>query len=241
MKPAPDSVAYRLDKAAEQAGKTLKELSLAAGKNHAYLQQYINRGTPRVLPEDVRATLAAELGGEPDDYKEQNARPSAPRITGVGPASEQLAGTPLPQSQHAPRDEVVVLSMYDVNASAGPGSIVEDGEPIGYYPISLSLLQSITRAPAEMVGVIQVRGNSMEPDLKHGDLIFVDRSVTSVAGDFAYVLDRGGYLQVKYLVAQHKTKTVKIISKNETFPEDEAAEEDLAIAGKVVAIFRGIG
>jgi len=34
----------------------LKNLSLAIGRNHAYLQQYLMRGSPRELPEGRRAT-----------------------------------------------------------------------------------------------------------------------------------------------------------------------------------------
>jgi hypothetical protein len=40
---------------------TLKQASRAIGRNDAYLQQFLHRGTPRRLPEDVRHRLAAFL------------------------------------------------------------------------------------------------------------------------------------------------------------------------------------
>ena len=40
---------------------TLKQASRAIGRNNAYLQQFLHRGTPRHLPEDVRHRLAASL------------------------------------------------------------------------------------------------------------------------------------------------------------------------------------
>ena len=40
---------------------TLKQASRAIGRNDAYLQQFLYRGTPRRLPEDVRHQLAAFL------------------------------------------------------------------------------------------------------------------------------------------------------------------------------------
>ena len=40
----------------------LKKASLFCGKNHAYLHQFVHRGTPRKLPEDVRHALALHLG-----------------------------------------------------------------------------------------------------------------------------------------------------------------------------------
>jgi lambda repressor-like predicted transcriptional regulator len=47
-------------------GLHLSTLSLAIGKAHSYLQQYVKRGIPRVLPEDVRERLAAELQVSPE-------------------------------------------------------------------------------------------------------------------------------------------------------------------------------
>ena len=40
---------------------TLKQASRAIGRNNAYLQQFLHRGTPRRLPQDVRHRLAAFL------------------------------------------------------------------------------------------------------------------------------------------------------------------------------------
>jgi repressor LexA len=43
-------------------GETLAALSRMLGRNTAWLQQYLKRGTPRLLPEDDRRRLAAYLG-----------------------------------------------------------------------------------------------------------------------------------------------------------------------------------
>jgi hypothetical protein len=49
----------------------MKEISLnVLGKNPAYLQQYIERGVPRRLPEDVRPLLAKVLGVSETQLKE---------------------------------------------------------------------------------------------------------------------------------------------------------------------------
>lgn len=65
---------YRLKK----SEWTLKSLSGELGRNETYLSQYIQRGTPKILPEDVRSTLARLLGGSSHDYQD-NGRPNAPR------------------------------------------------------------------------------------------------------------------------------------------------------------------
>lgn len=48
----------QLERRAAQRGKSLAELSTLVGRNPAYLQQYLRRGTPRRLPEDERRHLA---------------------------------------------------------------------------------------------------------------------------------------------------------------------------------------
>ena len=48
-----------LDMVAARRPRTdLKTASLACGRNHAYLHQFIHKGSPRRLPEDVRLRLA---------------------------------------------------------------------------------------------------------------------------------------------------------------------------------------
>lgn len=56
----------------------LKELSLKLGRNPSYLQQFIARGSPRRLPEEVRHALAALLG-MPETELQADAPAAAPR------------------------------------------------------------------------------------------------------------------------------------------------------------------
>jgi uncharacterized glyoxalase superfamily metalloenzyme YdcJ len=53
-----------------ERGTDLATVSRAIGKNHAYLQQFIKRRTPRRLPEDVREALGAYFGVNPDLFRE---------------------------------------------------------------------------------------------------------------------------------------------------------------------------
>lgn len=80
---------------AEQ-GLGFAELSRVIGRNPAYLQQYVRRGTPRVLAEEDRARLARYLG-----------------------VPEARLGGPEPEG-------LVEIARLDVRASAGPGRLAED-------------------------------------------------------------------------------------------------------------------
>lgn len=60
----------------------LKEspLSKRLGKNSAYLNQYFERGSPKILPEDVRDQLGAMFSLHPDSFKtgKRNVPPTRP-------------------------------------------------------------------------------------------------------------------------------------------------------------------
>ena len=74
-----DPVRQRIVEPARQQDTNLARLSRLLGRNHAYLQQFVRRGTPKRLPEDLRRDLArilavpeSELGATPPNRKRQN-------------------------------------------------------------------------------------------------------------------------------------------------------------------------
>jgi repressor LexA len=95
---------------ARERGDSLSALSAILGRNRAYLGQYANRGTPKVLPERERRLLADHLG-----------------------VAETMLG-----AEHR-RDASVRLPRLDVAASAGPGATVDCEVELGaaYLPAEL--------------------------------------------------------------------------------------------------------
>lgn len=68
-----DPVRNRLAELVEERDTSLAALSRLVGKNAAWMQQFMERGTPKALPERERRILSAhfgvaesELGGSPD-------------------------------------------------------------------------------------------------------------------------------------------------------------------------------
>lgn len=53
-----DTIRARLKELAEQRGESLASLSRMLGRNAAWLQQFLERGTPKVLSDADRLTLA---------------------------------------------------------------------------------------------------------------------------------------------------------------------------------------
>ena len=51
---------------------SLRTLSRKLGRNDAYLHQFLNRGSPRILPEQLRLSLSAMLGIPEHELREQD-------------------------------------------------------------------------------------------------------------------------------------------------------------------------
>jgi len=73
----------------------LEKLSRAIGRNHAYLRQYVMRGTPRELPEAMRRAVAARLGLRADDL-----RPDGPEADATAPAGSTQPADQAPDQVH---------------------------------------------------------------------------------------------------------------------------------------------
>lgn len=53
-----DKVRETVQRLADERGESLAGLSAMLGRNTAYLQQFVGRGSPKVLPEEARLALA---------------------------------------------------------------------------------------------------------------------------------------------------------------------------------------
>src|SRR3974377_687609 len=61
-----------------ELGLSLSELSLKVGRNHAYFQQFIKRGIPDRLPEEVRGVVAQILRVDESQLKMAGKKSTAP-------------------------------------------------------------------------------------------------------------------------------------------------------------------
>lgn len=147
---------------ADEAGTSLAWLSRALGRNDAYLQQFVRRGTPRRLDEEDRRWLAAYFN-----------------------VDESVLGG-------AVRDPgMVAVRRIDADAHAGAGGLVEDDRNGGEERLDPRVVARLGVSPAALT-MITAHGSSMEPLIHDGDALFVDmadRRLTSRAGIFVIRLD----------------------------------------------------
>jgi repressor LexA len=129
---------------ASARGDSLAALSAMLGRNAAYLQQYVRRGSPRVLGERDRRLLSEYLGVSE---------------TALGATAEHAAGFRIPK--------------LNVAASAGPGALVDGEIVLGTDTIDPGLARRLGLRDGQ-AAIIRVRGTSMEPGLFDGDHIVID-------------------------------------------------------------------
>ena len=194
-----------------ERGQDFASLSRLIGRNPAYIQQYVRRGTPRRLPEAERRILARHFN-----------------------IAESMLGGPEPEAPVM--DGLVPVGLLDVRASAGPGAFPEDEQPKAYFAFDGGWLKRLTNASEEQLSLIKVEGDSMAPTLVHGDDILVDRSDAGARiRDGIYVLRIEDVLMVKRLTLHPISRRVTVQSDNPAYADwPDIALEDIDCIGRVI-------
>ncbi len=183
-------------------------LSRMLGRNAAYIQQYLKRGTPRRLPEEERRALARFFGVE-----------------------EHILGGP----EHGPAAfGIHLIPRLNVSASAGPGMLDQSDSLAGKVGFDQQWLKQLSNNP-EKLTMIRVSGDSMLPTLSDGEDIMVDTSPIRLplrAG--IYVLRYDDSLMVKRVLPCGQG-LIDIRSDNPQSQSWEAVSvDDAHLIGKVV-------
>ncbi|WP_422342841.1 S24 family peptidase [Parasphingorhabdus sp.] len=210
-----DDVREILERLIRQNGDDYSGLSKMLGRNAAYIQQFIKRGSPRKLDPDDRRALASFYG-----------------------IDEQLLGGPAPKDT----DGMVEVPVLDVNASAGYGALATSEDKETRFSFDERWLRRLTPAKGASLSVIRVIGDSMEPTLSDGDDVLVDASdYGSRLRDGIYVVRVDDTLMVKRIALRPDSKFVSISSDNPTYPTwNDVDRGTIHIAGRVLWFGRAL-
>jgi phage repressor protein C with HTH and peptisase S24 domain len=208
---------------AREKGTSLAALSRMLGRNATYLQQYITKGSPRKLEEEDRRRLAqffnvseSDLGAP--EYKSYDP-PSLGNVAGLG------------TSLAVDSDQWVELDRLAIEASAGPGSVGAQETSFDTMMFSRRWLREQGLDPTKL-SAIRVSGDSMDPLLKDGDEILVDRTPRPFR-EGIHVLRLGEVLNVKRLQVGPPGRVV-LISANPAYAPIEVAQDEIDVIGRVV-------
>ncbi|WP_416832143.1 MAG: helix-turn-helix transcriptional regulator [Erythrobacter sp.] len=213
----PDGARARLLELSQQRGVSLARLSDMLGRNASYLQQFIRKGSPRKLEEGDRRTLATFFGVAEEEL-------------GGGGESSQEKSYAQTRMRRDPGDWVDVPRL-DIGASAGPGALPVSEQAFDAFRFSRRWLAEQGLEGAQLVA-ITVEGDSMEPLLRNGDEILIDRAPRAFR-DGVHVVRLGDTLMVKR-VAQAGAGRFALLSQNLAYPPVEVSAEEMEVIGRVV-------
>lgn len=205
-----------LDRLIAERGENYADLSRLIGRNPAYIQQFIKRGTPRKLDEEDRRILARYFGVAE---------------TALGSVPARVA--PVTRSRGLPM--VVAVPRLALGASAGAGSLDEDERAAGVMAFDAQWLRHLGVRP-QRASIIRVDGESMAPTLTDGDDIMVDHEDdASRLRDGVYVLRLDGVLMVKRIATGPLRGRFSVLSDNPHYPDWADIDPAMvAIVGRVV-------
>jgi phage repressor protein C with HTH and peptisase S24 domain len=197
----------RLAQLARENATSLARLSHMLGRNGSYLQQYISKGSPRKLEELDRRRLADFFG-----------------------VAESELGAPEEKSL-MDRGDWVEVPRISLEASAGPGATAREEVPFDAFRFSRRWLRENGLEPAQL-SAIRVMGDSMDPLLRDGDEILVDRTPRAFR-EGVHVVRLGEALHVKLIQAVPPGR-LRLISKNAAYEPVEVQMSDIDVVGRVV-------
>jgi hypothetical protein len=200
----------------EERGEDYAGLSRLLGRNPAYVQQFIKRGSPRRLAEADRRILARYFD-----------------------VDEALLGAP----EAAPGRGLRPVPRLDVDASAGAGAFDGDERGGGHIAFDPAWLRRVARGAPDQLSIIRVAGDSMAPTLADGDDILVDRGDAAARlRDGIYVLRIDDAVVVKRIALNPAARKVSIRSDNPAYPGwPDCDPGAVDIVGRVVWAGRRIG
>lgn len=227
---SPDAVRKFILRSSERSDDdkaTLADWSRALGRNHAYLHQFVHRGTPKKLSEDDRRKLA--------------------KVMNV--AESELGGPDEAQSdlEYEPRPADGILEI-DVRAGLGGGGTV-DGREVRHdgdyadpvkseaWHFPTQFMREEVRASNNQVIIFATDGDSMEPTIGSGERIVVHTGMRTPSPDGIFALrDTFGNIIAKRLQVLRKgdPPRVLIISDNKAHPTEEVGIDEIEIVGRVL-------
>jgi hypothetical protein len=220
-----------LDKAITERGMNYRQVSLAIGRGHQYIQQYIKSGFPLYLKEEDRKAIAKIL-----NINEQELSPNMLDSPFVPTHIEGVSALASKITSVFKKDEVTI-EMIDATACCGDGIDNLPEKTCGHWRLPIAEFKSITSSNPENLRMLRVQGDSMKPTIDDGDWVWVDTSNNYIGSDGIYLVKLATGLAVKRL--QSGLSNVVIKSDNPTYSDITADVGEVKIIGKVVYILNG--
>ena len=121
----------------------------------------------------------------------------------------------------------------DIRASAGGGAYGFDEQEYETISIDEKLMHNMVGMGNTELEAIHVDGESMEPTLQDGSIVFVDRTQTNISKNGIFIAQTLNGLYIKR-IQQRADGMVELISDNTVYPPQAIHPDEVTIIGKVV-------
>lgn len=208
-----DKVRRRIREAIEARGLTLSDVSKKLGRNHAYMQQFLERGIPATLKEIDRHKLSQLL--------------DIPQAALGGPKNlEPVVAT----------ERMRMVPEFDVRVAAGGGSLNDAENVRSQWPFNAEYLHDELRLASNNLAIVEVRGDSMEPTLSSGDRVLINGNDVQISQPGIFVLFDGGGTVIKRVehIPGSLPARLVLISDNSAHSRYEVDADAITVIGRVV-------
>ena len=192
----------------------LKSMSLALGRNPAYLHQFIHRGSPRILPEAVRYRLADML-----DIDESLLRQNSTSAADTSSSAELNEGDGMP-------------SLLSIGFLDHPSQNPEKNRP-WLLPTSMLAQQRVSNVYS--LRLAEVSDGNIDQRIKTGDVVMIDLSDTSPHRAGLFCVNGGDHIRIRHLEAPESKPPFKfLVSRDSTSNGYMVEGTQIDIIGRVI-------
>ncbi len=144
-----------------------------------------------------------------------------------------------PESLCEPTQKFAYIKYFkDINASAGGGAINYDEVAQKLY-LDKELEEFLGKENIKNIEALNVIGDSMEPALKDGSIIFIDKNQKDIKKGGIFVLATNAGVFIKRVVLK-TDGTIDLISENSLYPKENISIDEVNIIGKVIGALEKI-
>ncbi len=222
------------------------ELSRRVGVTATAINHLIKRGGSGTtyLPQIAREldTTPEYLLGETDDPRRplleiDTSKPSRKRSKDD---NRRMAGQFVDEMEAQAEEKLAQLVELDqIDLKYGMGGTYTDGPvEVEKRAFSREWLRSITATPPRHLFWATGDGDSMEPTIRSGEIVLIDRSQETPRIDDAIWAVVDGEIGMIKRMRHHSDGTVELLSDNQLVPPRRTADDELHIIGRVIAVVR---
>lgn len=171
--------------------------------------------------------------GDPRADAQSRADPPPNSPDGTLTRYAEAAAPASPVSEETEADiDLALVPLVGARLAAGPGSLVTEADVNGYFAFRQDWL--CRKGNPDRMVLMKVFGDSMEPDIRHGDMVLVNQASTQIYGHAIYAVGVNEEIYIKQIETLPGGRLI-LRSLNERYePIEVSLRGDLADSVRII-------